>query len=149
MVAYNMCQWRTFVHLCKTAPKSDIFVLVVTFVLTVVFDLVVAIEAGMIMACVLFMKRMSDESGVSSWKYYDPEEDPVITARKAAEAKRALEAQKAAEEARKQTEEAVKRAEEKKAEEEAAKEEAAKTLDAPTDPDEFMDIEEADDTKKE
>ena len=76
MVAYNMCQWRTFVHLCKTAPKSDIFVLVVTFVLTVVFDLVVAIEAGMIMACVLFMKRMSDESGVSSWKYYDPEEDP-------------------------------------------------------------------------
>lgn len=76
MVAYNMCQWRTFVHLCKTAPKSDIFVLVTTFVLTIVFDLVVAIEAGMIMACVLFMKRMSDESGVSSWKYYDPEEDP-------------------------------------------------------------------------
>ena len=76
MVAYNMCQWRTFVHLCKTSPKSDIIVLVVTFVLTVVFDLVVAIEVGMIMACVLFMKRMSDESVVSSWKYYDPEEDP-------------------------------------------------------------------------
>ena len=76
MVAYNMCQWRTFVHLCKTSPKSDIAVLVVTFVLTVVFDLVVAIEIGMIMACVLFMKRMSDESVVSGWKYYDPEEDP-------------------------------------------------------------------------
>ena len=76
MVAYNMCQWRTFVHLCKTSPKSDIVVLVVTFVLTVVFDLVVAIEIGMIMACVLFMKRMSDESVVSGWKYYDPEEDP-------------------------------------------------------------------------
>ena len=76
MVAYNMCQWRTFVHLCKTSPKSDIVVLVVTFVLTVVFDLVVAIEVGMIMACVLFMKRMSDESVVSGWKYYDPEEDP-------------------------------------------------------------------------
>ncbi|MBP3234413.1 MAG: sulfate permease [Eubacterium sp.] len=76
MVAYNMCQWRTFVHLCKTSPKSDIIVLVVTFVLTVVFDLVVAIEIGMIMACVLFMKRMSDESVVSGWKYYDPEEDP-------------------------------------------------------------------------
>ncbi len=76
MVAYNMCQWRTFVHLCKTSPKSDIIVLVVTFVLTVVFDLVVAIEVGMIMACVLFMKRMSEESVVSSWKYYDPEEDP-------------------------------------------------------------------------
>ncbi|MBR6404459.1 MAG: sulfate permease [Eubacterium sp.] len=76
MVAYNMCQWRTFVHLCKTAPLSDIVVLVVTFVLTVVFDLVVAIEVGMIMACVLFMKRMSDESVVSGWKYYDPEDDP-------------------------------------------------------------------------
>ncbi|MCR5213270.1 MAG: sulfate permease [Eubacterium sp.] len=76
MVAYNMCQWRTFVHLCKTAPKSDIIVLVVTFVLTVVFDLVMAIEVGMIMACILFMKRMSDESVVSGWKYYDPEEDP-------------------------------------------------------------------------
>ncbi|WP_173472624.1 SulP family inorganic anion transporter [Eubacterium ruminantium] len=76
MVAYNMCQWRTFVHLCKTAPKSDILVLVVTFILTVVFDLVIAIEVGMIMACVLFMKRMSDESVVSGWKYYDPDEDP-------------------------------------------------------------------------
>ena len=76
MVAYNMCQWRTFVHLCKTSPKSDIVVLVVTFILTVVFDLVVAIEIGMVMACVLFMKRMSDESVVSGWKYYDPEEDP-------------------------------------------------------------------------
>lgn len=76
MVAYNMCQWRTFVHLVKTSPKSDIAVLVVTFILTVVFDLVVAIEIGMIMACVLFMKRMSDESVVSGWKYYDPEEDP-------------------------------------------------------------------------
>lgn len=43
MVAYNMCQWRPFVHLIKTAPKSDIAVLVLTFVLTVVFDLVVAI----------------------------------------------------------------------------------------------------------
>lgn len=76
MVAYNMCQWRTFVHLCKTAPISDVVVLVVTFILTVVFDLVVAIEVGMIMACVLFMKRMSDESVVSGWRYYDPEEDP-------------------------------------------------------------------------
>ena len=76
MVAYNMCQWRTFVHLCKTAPKSDIIVLVTTFVLTVVFDLVIAIEVGMISACVLFMKRMSEESAVKSWKYYDPDEDP-------------------------------------------------------------------------
>ena len=69
MVAYNMCQWRTFAKLVKTAPKSDIAVLVITFVLTVVFDLVVAIEVGMILACLLFMKRMSDETGVKSWKY--------------------------------------------------------------------------------
>ena len=76
MVAYNMCQWRTFVHLVKTAPKSDIIVLVLTFVLTIVFDLVVAIEVGMILACLLFMKRMSEESRVKGWKYYDPEDDP-------------------------------------------------------------------------
>ncbi len=76
MVAYNMCQWRTFVHLCKTAPKSDILVLVLTFVLTVSFDLVVAIEVGMLIACVLFMKRMSDVSSVQGWKYFDPDEDP-------------------------------------------------------------------------
>ena len=76
MVAYNMCQWRTFTHLCKTAPKSDIIVLVLTFVLTVVFDLVVAIEVGMVLACILFMKRMSEESSILGWKYYDPENDP-------------------------------------------------------------------------
>ncbi|MBR4670662.1 MAG: STAS domain-containing protein [Butyrivibrio sp.] len=76
MVAYNMCQWRTFVHLVKTAPKSDILVLVLTFVLTVVFDLVVAIEIGMVLACLLFMKRMSEESRVRGWKYFDPEDDP-------------------------------------------------------------------------
>ncbi len=73
-VAYNMCQWRPFVHLCKTAPKSDIFVLVATFILTVVFDLVVAIEVGMIAACLLFMKRMSDESSVRGWTYVDPDD---------------------------------------------------------------------------
>lgn len=69
MVAYNMCQWRTFVKLVKTAPKSDIAVLVITFMLTVVFDLVVAIEVGMILACLLFMKRMSDETAVKGWRY--------------------------------------------------------------------------------
>ncbi|WP_026528973.1 SulP family inorganic anion transporter [Butyrivibrio sp. VCD2006] len=79
-VAYNMCQWRPFAHLCKTAPKSDIIVLVTTFILTVVFDLVVAIEVGMILACLLFMKRMSEESTVRGWTYIDPDdvdtEDP-------------------------------------------------------------------------
>ena len=76
MVAYNMCGYKTFAHLCKTAPKSDIIVLVATFVLTVVFDLVVAIEIGMVAACVLFMKRMSDEAQVRGWKYFDDEDDP-------------------------------------------------------------------------
>ena len=47
MVAYNMCEWRQFVKICKTSPVSDIIVLVLTFVLTVVFDLVVAIAIGM------------------------------------------------------------------------------------------------------
>ena len=68
-VAYNMCQWRQFVNLLKTAPKSDVLVMVSTFLLTVVFDLVVAIEVGIIMACVLFMKRMSEETRIKSWKY--------------------------------------------------------------------------------
>ena len=53
IVAYNMCQWRTFRDLVRTAPKSDILVLIVTFVLTVIFDLVVAIEIGMVLACLL------------------------------------------------------------------------------------------------
>ncbi len=68
-VAYNMCQWRPFVRLVKYAPKSDIIVLVLTFVLTVVFDLVVAIEWGMIVACILFIKRMSEETHVNGWLY--------------------------------------------------------------------------------
>lgn len=75
VVAYNMCQWRPFVHLVRTAPKSDIAVLVITFVLTVVFDLVIAIEVGFVLACLLFMKRMSDETGVVGWKYVEEETD--------------------------------------------------------------------------
>ena len=69
VVAYNMCQWRTFVHMLKTAPKSDIIVLIVTFILTIVFDLVVAIEIGMVIACLLFIKRMSEETHVEGWVY--------------------------------------------------------------------------------
>ncbi len=76
MVAYNMCGWRTFVNLCKSSPKSDIIVLVTTFVLTVVFDLVAAIEVGILLAAILFMKRMSDVMEVEGWKYVDDEEDP-------------------------------------------------------------------------
>ena len=67
MVAYNMCQWRQFVQICKTAPKSDIAVLVVTFILTVVFDLVVAIEIGLLAAFILFIKRMTEVTNVRAW----------------------------------------------------------------------------------
>lgn len=67
MVAYNMSEWRQFVRIVKTAPKSDILVLVLTFALTVVFDLVVAIEVGLVLTCVLFMKRMSDTTKLRKW----------------------------------------------------------------------------------
>jgi SulP family sulfate permease len=79
IVAYNMCGWRNFARLCKKAPVSDILVLVLTFVLTVVFDLVVAIAVGMIAACVLFMKRMSEEASIHGWKYEldESENDPA------------------------------------------------------------------------
>ncbi|MBO5859714.1 MAG: sulfate permease [Clostridia bacterium] len=76
MVAYNMSEWKRFVKICKTAPKSDILVLVVTFVLTVVFDLVVAIEVGMIISLVLFMKRMSDVAKIRTWTHNATEETP-------------------------------------------------------------------------
>lgn len=76
-VAYNMCQWRPFVRLVKTAPKSDIFVLVLTFVLTVVFDLVVAIVVGIVLACILFMKRMSDVASVRAFGDDENEEAAV------------------------------------------------------------------------
>jgi len=73
MVAYNMCGWRQFVAIIKTSPKSDILVLVLTFGLTVVFDLVVAIEVGLVLAALLFMKRMSDVAHVHAWKdAHDP-----------------------------------------------------------------------------
>lgn len=76
IVAYNMCEWRKFVYLCKTSPKSDIIVLVTTFLLTVIFDLVLAIEIGMVLAALLFMKRMSEETEVEGWQYVDDEDDP-------------------------------------------------------------------------
>lgn len=75
MVAYNMSGWREIVTLLKSAPKSDILVLLLTFFLTVIFDLVVAIEVGMVLAAILFMKRMSDVTDVQSWKYIDDEND--------------------------------------------------------------------------
>ncbi len=79
-VAYNMCGIKTFSELIKTSPKSDIIVLISTFVLTVVFDLVVAIEFGVVAACILFMKRMSEEFEIRGWKYaeYDDNNNPLM-----------------------------------------------------------------------
>jgi len=75
MVAYNMSNWREFVGLIKSSPKSDIMVLVVTFILTVVFDLVVAIEIGFLLAAFLFLKRMSDVADIHSWTYVTEDKD--------------------------------------------------------------------------
>jgi len=75
MVAYNMSEWRQFVKICRTAPKSDILVLVLTFVLTVVFDLVVAIEVGLLLAVILFMKRMTEVTHVRPWTTMDEAEE--------------------------------------------------------------------------
>lgn len=77
-VAYNMCQWRTFVTIVKTSPKNDIIVLVVTCLLTVIFDLVVAIEAGLVIACFLFVKRMSEETSIKTWIYQYQDTDEHI-----------------------------------------------------------------------
>lgn len=79
MVAYNMSGWRSFAHMIKTAPRSDIVVLVLTFLLTVFFDLVVAIEVGMVLAAFLFMKRMADINEVKSWIYTDDENQDVLS----------------------------------------------------------------------
>lgn len=80
-VAYNMSGIRTVVEIIVRAPKSDIIILVSTFVLTIVFDLVVAIEFGMIAACILFMKRMSEEAAIRGWVDYEEldENDPDRT----------------------------------------------------------------------
>ena len=75
-VAYNMSGWRGFVKQCKFAPKSDIIILVITFALTVIFDLVVAIEVGIVLAAILFMKRMSEVTQVEGWKEVDADNDP-------------------------------------------------------------------------
>ena len=63
VVSYGMCGWRSFIALMKN-PKSDVTVLLITFFLTIIFDLTIAIEVGLIIACLLFMKRMSETTDV-------------------------------------------------------------------------------------
>ena len=64
VVSYNMSGWRTFKNLLKN-PKSDVAVLLLTFFLTVIFDLTVAIEVGLVIACVLFIKRVMETTQIS------------------------------------------------------------------------------------
>ncbi len=75
IVAYNMSEWREFVAIVKHSPKSDTLVLIVTFVLTVVFDLVVAICVGIVLSTVMFMKRMADVTDAYGWKEIDENTD--------------------------------------------------------------------------
>jgi SulP family sulfate permease len=64
VVSYNMSGWRTFKALLKN-PKSDVTVLLITFFLTVIFDLTIAIEVGLVIACVLFMRRVMETTEIS------------------------------------------------------------------------------------
>ena len=64
VVSYNMSGWRTFKALLRN-PKADVTVLLITFFLTVIFDLTVAIEVGLLIACVLFMKRVMETTEIS------------------------------------------------------------------------------------
>ena len=64
IVSYNMSGWRTFKSLLKS-PKSDVTVLLITFFLTVIFDLTIAIEWGLVIACVLFMRRVMETTEIS------------------------------------------------------------------------------------
>ncbi len=76
-VAYNMSGWRNFAHLCRTASKGAVAALLLTFLLTIVFDLVTAIAAGMTITVILFMKMVSEETEVKGWKYYCDENSEV------------------------------------------------------------------------
>lgn len=64
IVSYNMSEWRSFKALMRN-PKSDVGVLLVTFLLTVIFDLTIAIEVGLLIACLLFMRRMAESTQIS------------------------------------------------------------------------------------
>ena len=78
VVSYGMCGWRSFAALMRN-PKSDVTVLLITFFLTIVFDLTVAIEVGLIIACLLFMKRMAESTDVKVISdEIDPNEDAEI-----------------------------------------------------------------------
>lgn len=75
IVSYNMSEWRTFKALLKN-PKSDVSVLLITFFLTIIFDLTIAIEVGLVIACILFMRRVMETTEISVLKdEIDPNEE--------------------------------------------------------------------------
>ena len=79
MVSYNMSEWRTIVALSKN-PKSDFVVMLVTFILTVIFDLTVAIEVGLLLAIVLFLKRTSESVSIRVFHdEIDPNQESDVT----------------------------------------------------------------------
>ncbi len=67
LVAYNMSNWREFVYMAKHAPKSDFLVLMVTFITGVVFDLLTAVEVGVFLSAVLFLRRMTSVTSIRRW----------------------------------------------------------------------------------
>ena len=75
IVAYNMSHIHKLIEIIQKAPKSDVAVLLLSFVLTVVFDLVVAISVGLGLACLMFMKRMADVSDIKEWEYVEITDD--------------------------------------------------------------------------
>ena len=79
IVSYGMSGWRAFKELMKN-PKSDVAVLLITFFLTIIFDLTIAIEVGLIIACLLFMKRMAETTDVKViMDEIDPNDELDIT----------------------------------------------------------------------
>lgn len=79
IVSYGMSGWRSFKELMKN-PKSDVAVLLITFFLTIIFDLTIAIEVGLIIACLLFMKRMAETTDVKViMDEIDPNDELDIT----------------------------------------------------------------------
>lgn len=81
IVSYNMSEWRTFKALLKN-PKSDVTVLLITFSLTIIFDLTIAIEVGLVIACILFMRRVMETTEISVIKdEIDPNDELDIAVR--------------------------------------------------------------------
>ena len=78
VVAYNMSELHRFSHMVRTAPKPDVAVLLITFLLTVFADLVIAVNIGVLLACLLFMKRMSDAVSIKIQSHADLLEEVEI-----------------------------------------------------------------------